>query len=70
LALSTKKREGKEKSSLKLLSDLIFSIIIVFIIIIGVAVPSPRVFHSGRRKRWIDYGLRVLKTHGRGGTRL
>jgi hypothetical protein len=70
LALSTKKREGKEKSSLKLLSDLIFSIIIVFIIIIGVAVSSPRVFHSGRRKRWIDYGLRVLKTHGRGGTRL
>jgi hypothetical protein len=29
----------------------------------GVAVPSPRVFHSWRRKRWIDDRLGGLKTH-------
>jgi hypothetical protein len=44
--------------------DLILGIIIVFIIVIDIAVPIPRVFHSGRRKRRVDRGLRVRKTHG------
>jgi hypothetical protein len=44
-------------SSLRLLLDLI-------IIIIGIAVPSPRVFPRWRRKRRVDYGLGILKTHG------
>jgi hypothetical protein len=43
-------------SSLRLFLDLI--------IIVGVAVPSPRIFHSGRRKRRVDYGRGGLKTHG------
>jgi hypothetical protein len=60
LASSTKKREGKVRSSLKLLFDLI----IVFTIIFGVAIPSPRVFHSWRRKRRVDCGLGGLKNHG------
>jgi hypothetical protein len=48
--------------SLRLLFDLI--IVVVFTIIVGVAVPSPRVFHSRRRKRRLDCGLEGLKTHG------
>jgi hypothetical protein len=56
LASNTKKREGKVVPSLELL--------IVIIIIIGVAVPSPRIFHSWRRKRGVDCGLGGLKTHG------
>jgi thiosulfate reductase cytochrome b subunit len=65
LASSTKKREGKVRSSssLGLILDLIISFVIIFTIIIGVAVPSPRFFHSGRRKRWVDCGLGGLKTH-------
>jgi hypothetical protein len=31
----------------------------------GVTVPRPQVFHSWRRKRWIDDGLGGLKTHRR-----
>jgi hypothetical protein len=49
-------------SSLRLFLDLI--IIVAFIIIVGIAVPSPRIFHSGRRKRRVDYGRGGLKTHG------
>jgi hypothetical protein len=66
LASSTKKREGKVRSSssLRLILDLIISFIIIFTIIIGIAVPSPRVFHSGRRKMRVDRGLVGLKTHG------
>jgi hypothetical protein len=64
LASSTKKREGNERSSLGLLLDLIIGFIIIFTIIVDDAVPSPRVFHSGRRKRRVDCGLRGLKTHG------
>jgi hypothetical protein len=61
LASNTKNREGKSTSSLGLLIDLI--IVIIFTIIIGVVVPSLRVFHSGRRKRRVDCGLEGLKTH-------
>jgi hypothetical protein len=50
-------------SSLELLLDLI--IIVVFITIIDIVIPSPRVFHNERRKRRIDRGLGGLKTHGR-----
>jgi hypothetical protein len=34
------------------------------IIVVGVAVPIPRVFHNGRRNRRVDYRHRGLKTHG------
>jgi hypothetical protein len=50
-------------SSLGLLLDLIIGFIFIFTIIIGVAVPSPRAFHIGRRKRRVDYGLGGLKAH-------
>jgi hypothetical protein len=50
-------------SSLRLLLDLIIGFVIIFTIIIGVAVPSPRVFYSERRKWRVDCGLRDLKTH-------
>jgi hypothetical protein len=63
LASSTKKREEKATSSLGLLLDLIIGFIIIFTIIVGIAVPSPRVFHNGRRKRRVDCGLKGLKTH-------
>jgi hypothetical protein len=63
LASNTKKREGKAASSLGLLLDLIIGFIFVLTIIVGIAVPSPRVFDSGRRKRRVDYGLGGLKTH-------
>jgi hypothetical protein len=53
LASSTKKREGKAKSSLEFFFDLIVVIIISF----DVAVPSPQVFHRWRTKRRIDSGL-------------
>jgi hypothetical protein len=43
--------------------DLIISSVIIFTIIVGVVVPSPRVFHSGRRKRRVDCGLGGLKIH-------
>jgi hypothetical protein len=62
LASNTKKREWKAASLLRLLLDLI--IVIVFTIIISIAIPSPRVFHNGRRKRRKDCGLGGLKTHG------
>jgi hypothetical protein len=64
LASSTKKREGKARSSLGLLLDLIIGFIIIFTIVIGVVVPSSRDFHSRRRERRVDYGLGGLKTHG------
>jgi thiosulfate reductase cytochrome b subunit len=57
LASNTKKREGKTTSSLKLLFNVF---IIVIVIAFGIAVPSPRVFHSWRR---IDNRLGGLKTH-------
>jgi hypothetical protein len=63
LASSTKKREGKARSSLGLLLDLIIGLFSVFIVIVGIAVLSPGVFHHGRRKRRVDCGLKVLKTH-------
>jgi hypothetical protein len=50
-----KRREGKIMMSLVLLFNLL--IIVVFIIAIGFMIPSPRVFHSWRRKRRVDYGL-------------
>jgi hypothetical protein len=56
LASNTKKREGKIKSSLGFFFELV-------VISVGVAVPSPRVLHSWRRKRWVDNGLGGLKTH-------
>jgi hypothetical protein len=39
-------------------------IIFIVVVIIIVAVPSPRIFHSKRRKSRIDCGLRLCKTHG------
>jgi hypothetical protein len=59
LASNTKKREGKTVSSLGLLLDLI--IVVVFTIIVGVVVPIPRVFYSGRRKRRVDCEVGGLK---------
>jgi hypothetical protein len=56
-----KERRKKAKSSLGLLFNLF---IIVIVIAFSVAVPSPWVFHSGRRKRRVDNRLRGLKTHG------
>jgi hypothetical protein len=61
LASNTKKREGKAAPLLGLLLDLI--VVIVFTIIVSIIVPSPRVFHSRRRKRRVDCGLGGLKTH-------
>jgi hypothetical protein len=60
LASSTTKREGKVRPSLRLF---IIGLIDAITIIVdgGVAVPSPRDFHTRRR---IDCGLGVLKTHG------
>jgi hypothetical protein len=52
LASNTKKREGKARSSFRLFFNLV--IIVVFIVI---AVPSPRVFHSYKKKRRVDDGL-------------
>jgi hypothetical protein len=62
LASNTKNREGKITTSLRSLFNLV--IIVIFIIATDTAVPSPRVFHSRRRKRKAYYGLRGLKTHG------
>jgi hypothetical protein len=62
LASSTIKREGKVRSSLGLFINLIIGFVIAFTIIVGDAVPSPRAFHSGRRKRSVDCGLEGLKT--------
>jgi hypothetical protein len=62
LASNTKKREGKAATSLGLLFDLF--IIVTIVIVVGIAIPSPRVFHSRRRKRRVDSGLGGLKTHG------
>jgi hypothetical protein len=61
LASSTKKREGISRSSLGLLLDFIIGLFIIFIVIVDVAIPSPMVFHNGRR---IDYGVKGLKIHG------
>jgi hypothetical protein len=47
-------------SSRGLLLDPIIIIIIIFIIVDGIAIPSPRVFHSWRRKRRVDYGSQDL----------
>jgi hypothetical protein len=63
LASSTKKREGKIESSLGFLLDVIIITVFIFFINISVAVPSPRIFHRGRRKRRVDDWLRGLKTH-------
>jgi hypothetical protein len=60
LASNTKNRERKTVSSLGLFFNLI--IVVVFTIIIGVAVPSPRVFYHGRR---IDDTLGDIKAHRR-----
>jgi hypothetical protein len=59
LASNTKKREGKTTSSLGLLFNVF---IIVVIIAFNVAVPSPRVFHSWRRKRRVYDWLEGFKT--------
>jgi hypothetical protein len=53
LASSTKKREGKAKSSLRCFFDLI-----VIVIFFGVAVPSPQIIHRWRR---INDGLGVSR---------
>jgi hypothetical protein len=50
-------------SSLGLLLDLIIDFIIIFTIIISVEVPSPMIFHIGKRKRRVDCVLGGLKTH-------
>jgi hypothetical protein len=52
--------------SLRLLFDFIFDFIIIFIfvIVVSVAVPSSRVYQSGRRKRRVDSGFKGLKTNG------
>jgi hypothetical protein len=65
LASNTKKRERKTVTSLELFFNLIIIVvfIIIFTIIVGVAVPSPRVFYRGRRKRRIDDRLQELKAH-------
>jgi hypothetical protein len=59
LASTTKKREGKAKSSLRFF----FKLIVIVVIFVGIAVPSPQALHSWRRKRWVDNGLEGLKTH-------
>jgi hypothetical protein len=64
LASNTKKRERKTASSLRLFSNIII-IVVVFIVAFGGAVPSPRVFYHGRRKRRIDDQLGDLKAHRR-----
>jgi hypothetical protein len=53
-----REKEQKTKSSLRF-----FFYLVVVIIFFGVAVPSPRVFHGWRRKRWVDDWLGGLKTH-------
>jgi hypothetical protein len=65
LASNTKKRERKTATSLGLFFNLIIVVvfIIIFTIVVGVAVPSPRVFYRGRRKRRIDDRLQELKVH-------
>jgi hypothetical protein len=65
LASNAKKREGKV-SSLGLLFNFIFGFIIIsiFVIVVGIVIPSPRVFQTWRRKRRVDYGLEGLKTIG------
>jgi hypothetical protein len=55
----------KKESSLGLFSNLIIIIIVIFIIAFGIAVPSPRVFYHGRRKRRIDDQLGDFKAHRR-----
>jgi hypothetical protein len=50
-------------SSLGLLFNLIIGI--VFTIVIAIAIPCPRVFYCGRRKRRVDLWLRGHKTHRR-----
>jgi hypothetical protein len=66
LASNTKKRERKIASSLGLFFNLIVVIIfIIFTIIVGVAVPSPKVFYRERRKRRMDDRLGDLKAHRR-----
>jgi hypothetical protein len=62
LASNTKKRERKTATSLGLFFNLIIVVvfIIIFTIVVGVAVPSPRVFYRGRR---IDDRLQELKAH-------
>jgi hypothetical protein len=59
LASNTKKREGKAKSSL----GFFFELIVIILISVGIAVPSPQVLHSWRRKRSVEDGLGGFKTH-------
>jgi hypothetical protein len=47
-------------TSLRLLFDLFITVVVIIV----ATVPSPRVFHSRRRKRRVDSGLEGLKTHG------
>jgi hypothetical protein len=67
LASNTKKREGKAISSLRVFFFNLVVVVFFFFAVFafGVAVPRPHVFHSWRRKREIDDGLRDLKTHRR-----
>jgi hypothetical protein len=59
-----KKREGKAMSSLRVFFFNLIIVVFFFFPVFasGVAVPCPRVFHSWRRKKWIDNGLGGLKT--------
>jgi hypothetical protein len=61
LASNTKKERRKTVSSLRVF----LNIVVIFIFASGVVVPHPRVFHSWRRKRWVDDWLGGLKTHRR-----
>jgi hypothetical protein len=58
-----KREKEKQQSSFRFFLDLII-VIFIFIFTAGIVIPCPRVFHSWRRKTWIDDELGGLKTHG------
>jgi hypothetical protein len=62
LASNTKKERRKTTSSLRVFLNVI---IVIFLVASDVTVPCSRVFHSWRRKRWVDDWLGGLKTHRR-----
>jgi dolichyl-phosphate-mannose--protein O-mannosyl transferase len=62
LASNTKKRR-KTAAALRVFLNIV--IVIAFTFASSVAVPRPWVFHSWRRKMWVDDWLGGLKTHRR-----
>jgi hypothetical protein len=62
LASNTKKRR-KTAAALRVFLNIV--IVIAFAFASSVAVPRPWVFHSWRRKMWVDDWLGGLKTHRR-----